>query len=48
MRVTDGPFRGAEGSIQRIHGDRRLLVSIRGICAVATTYIPKAFLEEIK
>lgn len=48
VRVTDGPFRGAEGSIQRIHGDRRLLVSIRGICAVATTYIPKAFLEEIK
>lgn len=47
VRVTDGPFRGAEGSIQRIHGDRRLLVSIRGICAVATTYIPKAFLEEI-
>lgn len=43
VRVTDGPFRGAEGSIQRIHGDRRLLVSIRGICAVATTYIPKHF-----
>lgn len=47
VRVVDGPFRGAEGSIQRIHGDRRLLVSIRGICAVATTYIPKNFLEEI-
>lgn len=47
VRVTDGPFRGAEGCIKRIHGDRRLLVSIRGICAVATTYIPKAFLKEI-
>ena len=48
VRVTDGPFRGAEGCIKRIHGDRRLLVTIRGICAVATTYIPKAFLKEIK
>ena len=48
VRVVDGPFRGAEGCIQRIHGDRRLLVSIRGICAVATAYIPKKFLEEIE
>ena len=47
VRVIDGPFRGAEGRIQRIRGDRRLLVAIRGICAVATSYIPKQFLQTV-
>ncbi len=47
VRVTDGPFCGAEGYIRRIRGDRRLLVTISGICAVATAYIPKQFLQQI-
>ncbi len=47
VRVTDGPFSGAEGYIRRIRGDRRLLVTITGICAVATAYIPKQFLQQI-
>lgn len=47
VRVTAGPFAGAEGHIVRIRGDRRLVVSIRGVCAVATTYIPQCFLETI-
>lgn len=48
VRVTAGPFAGAEGHIVRIRGDRRLVVSIKGICAVATTYIPSAFLHQIE
>lgn len=48
VRVTAGPFAGAEGHIVRIHGDRRLVVSIKGVCAVATTYIPSAFLQHIE
>lgn len=47
VRVTDGPFKGAEGWIKRVKGDKRLIVSIEGVCAVATTYIPQCFLRKI-
>jgi hypothetical protein len=45
VRVTDGPFKGAEGHIVRIKKDRKLVVSIRGVAALATTYIHPQFLE---
>ena len=45
VRVTDGPFKGAEGHIKRIKKNRLLVVSIRGVAAVATTYIHPQFLE---
>ena len=47
VRVLEGPFCGAEGYIRRIHGDRRLVVTINGVCAVAKSYIPACFLEKI-
>lgn len=46
--VIDGPFKDAEGYICRIKHDRRLVVSIQGICAVATSYIPSCFLKKIE
>lgn len=48
VRVTGGLFAGAEGHVVRIKGDRRLIVSLTGICAVATSYIPRCFLEKIE
>ncbi len=48
VRVTGGRFEGLEGEIKRIDGDKRLVVAIEGICAVATSYIPKCFLERIE
>lgn len=39
VRVTGGPFKGVEGYIKRIRGNRRLVVALEGIIAVATTYI---------
>ena len=48
VRVTGGLFAGAEGHIVRIKGDRRLIVSLTGICAVASSYIPQCFLEKIE
>lgn len=48
VRVIDGVFRGAEGYVKRIQGRKRLIVSIEGIAVVATSYIPKSFLEIIK
>ena len=47
VRVTEGVFKGAEGYIRRVKGNRRLIVSIEGVVAVATTYIPGCFLEKI-
>lgn len=48
VRVKRGVFEGAEGVIKRIKGDRRLIVSIDGITAVATCFIRPEFLEEIE
>ena len=45
--VTQGPFKGAEGHIKRIKKDRRLVVTIPGVVAVATAYIPPDFLKKI-
>lgn len=47
VRVTDGLFKGAEGYVRRIGKDRRLVVSIEGVVAVATSYIPLRFLQRI-
>jgi transcription antitermination factor NusG len=45
--VTEGPFKGAEGIIKRIKKDRKLLVAINGVVAVAISHVPAAFLERI-
>lgn len=45
--VTGGPFKGAEGHIKRIKKDRRLVVTVKGIVAVATTYIHPSLLRKI-
>ena len=45
--VTGGPFKGAEGHIKRIKRDRRLVVTIPGIVAVATTYIHPSLLSKV-
>lgn len=48
VRVIDGFFQGCEGYIHRIKGDRRLIVAVEGLVAVATTHIPSAFLEPVQ
>lgn len=48
LRVTDGIFKGAEGYIHRIKGNRRLVIAIEGVCAVALSYIPGCFLKKIE
>ena len=47
VRVTDGIFKGAEGYIARIKGNRRFVVNINGVVAVATAYIPQSMLQKI-
>lgn len=45
VRVLDGPLKGAVGIIKRVKGDRRLIVSVSGIAAVATSHVHPGFLE---
>lgn len=47
VRITEGILKGAEGYITRIHGTRRFIVTIEGVAAVATAFIPKQFIEKI-
>ena len=47
VQVIDGPFKGAEGYIKRIKKDRRLLVCVEGVIAVATSYIPAKMLQKV-
>lgn len=47
VRVTGGLFKGAEGYIKRIKHNRRLTVTVTGVCMVATSYIEPYFLEKI-
>lgn len=47
VRVKEGAFKGAEGYIKRIKRDRKLIVSINGIAAVALAYIPPQLLEKV-
>lgn len=48
VRITGGLFAGSEGYIRRIHGTKRFVVRIEGIAAIATTYIPRQYIEPIE
>lgn len=47
VRVTGGIFEGVEGEFIRVKNDRRVMVSIQGVMAVATTFIHPSFIELI-
>ena len=47
VRVTGGVFEGAEGQFVRVKGDRRVVVCIPGIAAVATAFIHPSLVEKI-
>ena len=47
VRITDGPFKGIVGHVKRIKKDRRVVVAINGVVAVATTFIHPSLLEPI-
>lgn len=47
VRVTSGAFAGREGYIVRVKGSKKFVVSIDGVVAVSTIYIPQSMLEKI-
>lgn len=48
VRVTMGTFAGYEGYVLRIRKDRRVLISIQGICILALPFIHPDMLEVIE
>ena len=47
VRVIGGPFAGTEGIFIRVKGDRRVLINIPGVVAVASTFIHPSMIENI-
>ncbi len=45
VRVTQGAFEGVVGRVARFAGQQRVVIVLEGLCAVATAYVPSAFLE---
>lgn len=47
VRITGGIFEGAVGEFVRLRHDRRVVVSIEGVMAVATTFVHSSLIEPI-
>lgn len=47
VRITGGPMKGYEGRFVRVKGDRRVVVEIPGVIAVATGFIHPSMVEAI-
>lgn len=45
VRVLSGPFAGAVGTMVRLRKDRRVVVEVQGVMAVATTFIHPSLLQ---
>jgi len=46
VRVTQGAFEGVEGRVARVAGQQRVVITLEGLCTIATAYIPSAFLTK--
>jgi len=47
VRIIGGMFAGAEGVFVRVKGDRRVVVNVPGVVAVATTFVHLSMIEKI-
>lgn len=48
VRITDGELAGVEGSIVRLHGNKKVVVHIQNLVATAITYLPSAWVTKIE
>ncbi len=47
VSVTDGPFRGLTGTVQRVRKNRHVVVAIQGICMIMLPFIHPDLLKPI-
>lgn len=43
--IKEGKFKGITGQVARVSGQQRVIVTLDGVCSIATAYIPTAFIE---
>jgi transcription antitermination factor NusG len=48
VTILEGPFKGVQGRIVRIKKNRRVMVELPGMMAVASTYVKPNYLEIMK
>lgn len=48
VEIMSGPFEGVKGKVARVAGQQRVVVELKGVCAIATAYIPTAFLRVVE
>ena len=48
VRVVDGDFAGVEGIIKRVKKNKRVVVQIEHVAAVAIAFLPSVYLEPIE
>ena len=48
VRVIDGTFKGVEGIVKRIKNNKRVVVCLEGVAAMAITFVPPSQLEFIE
>ena len=46
VRIIEGPFKGIEGRVTKITGQKRVIGELPGLWSVATAYVPKAFIKK--
>lgn len=47
VKITAGVFKDVEGEIKRIKKNKYVVVQIKGVAAVAITYVPASFISEV-
>lgn len=47
VRIIGGMFAGAEGVFVRVKGDRRVVINVEGLVAVATAFVHPSMIEKI-
>lgn len=47
VRITEGDFKGTVGTVKRIKKSQCVVVEIEGLAAIAITFVPPSWLQEI-
>lgn len=45
VKIIDGTFKGVEGRVARVSGQKRVIVTLTNVGLVSTAYIPTAFIK---
>ena len=44
VKIVSGPFKGVEGVIKRIHGNKQVVVELEGVGGITIHFVPKNFM----